>query len=179
MVEKLELETLHVKPKTFAKAVFAANDTQEVIVEKAKKPKAFWERFWRRNKIEREGYVAVILLKEDGNAETVEIKTKKGFFEINGKTYHERKDCTYTMGKERIPLAIIPEWSLIPYGTKPWHDREMLEKIAECQDHCLRGIRHAELVRMGDKETMKINARQVILMLIGVVIVGAVAVNYI
>ena len=91
--------------------------------------------------------MAVIFLRNNGVAERRYEITRNGFFEIDGKTYNQRRDCTYTITKDRIPLAIIPEYNLTPIGTKQWDEMAMQSKFNELQDHTLRGIRHAELVR--------------------------------
>ena len=84
----------------------------------------------------------------------MEVESKDGFFNIANKVYHANRDCLYHLGKERIPLAMIPEWSMIPLGTKNWEDKEMREKFFELEDHLLKGIRYAEIVRMGGGEKM-------------------------
>ncbi len=146
---------------------------------KDKKPKSLFERWFNIKKLSKPKMVAVIYLRNNGKAEIMEIKSKRGFFNIEGKAYHENRDCVYAVGKERIPLAMIPEWSLIPIGTKKWVDKSMLEKFAECQDHLLRGIRHAELVRMGDKDKSDMDMKKIILWGILGIIIVAVLMNYV
>ena len=122
-----------------------------LLEEKVDPKKGFWEKIWKKNKLKKSDTVAVLFLREDGTAQPMEIRVRRGFFEINTKTYHQRRDCTYTiMGKERTPLAIIREWDMTPIGTKVWEDTEMQEKCAKLQDHLMQGIRHAERVRMGE-----------------------------
>ena len=121
-------------------------------VKKEKKKKGLWEKAFNTKRIERRGKVAVLLLKDTNRAEPLEIKSRRGFFVVNDKLYHEDRDCVYTMGKDRTPLVIIPEWSLMPIGNKNWEDKPMLEKFSILEDHVLKGIRRAELVRQGDKD---------------------------
>ena len=149
----------------------------KVEEKKDEKKKGFWAKIFNKDKVKGNN-VAVIYLRNNGNAQTMIIESKKGFFNINNRTYHEDRDCVYTIEKDRIPLAIIPEWSLIPYGTKRWHDKEMLEKFSDYQDHVLRGIRHAELVKMGDKDQTKINAKTAILWGLGIIVAIAVMMGY-
>jgi hypothetical protein len=125
------------------------------------KRRSFWEKSFSKKKLTKPTAVAVIYLRNNGKADTMEVETKRGFFEINHKVYHEDKDCIYRT-KDGTPLAIIPEWSLVPYGTQQWHDKSMLEKFAELQDHTIRGIRHAELVKMGEKQPSKINGKAIV-----------------
>ena len=140
-------------------------------IEKDKK-KTLWQKIFNKN-IVKKGKTAVLYLRNNGIAEPMELESKRGFFNINGKTYHEDRDCIYTITKDRIPLAIIPEWSMIPYGTKKWHDKSLIEKFSELEDHTLRGIRHAEMVRMGEKEGMKLNNKTMVV--IGIIVIVAVA----
>lgn len=145
---------------------------------KEKKKIPFWEKIFRKSKLGKPNKVAVIFLRNNGRAEPMELETSNGFFRIAGKTYHENRDCFYSLGKERYPLALIPEWSLIPIGTKKWEDKDMLEKFAELQDHTLRGIRNAELVKMGDTEKGKINTKAAIGLGIAVIVGLAILQSY-
>ncbi len=147
---------------------------------KIKIKKGFWEKIWNKHKIEKKNHVAIIFLHENGNAEPMEVMSEKGFFQIKGKTYHERRDCIYTLGKERYPLAIIPEWSLTPIGTKGWEEKTMQEKLSILQDHAIKGIRHAERVKSGeDQGGIKLNAKAAIGIAIAAVIVIAVIMSYV
>ncbi len=134
---------------------------------KKKELEGVWDSPFNKKKLKKPTYVAVIYLRNNGKADRLEAETKHGFFQINDKTYHEDRDCIFRL-KEGYPLAIIPEWSLIPYGTARWHDKTMLEKFAELQDHALRGIRHAELVKMGERDKPKISGKAIV----GLIILG-------
>lgn len=151
------------------------------LEKKVKKKKGFWDKVWKKNKLKKPDTVAVLYLKENKNVEPMEVITRRGFFEIHGKTYHERRDCIYTLvGKERTPLAIIPEWHTTPLGTKEWDDKEIQEKCAICQDHLMQGVRHAERVRMGEKMgDMQINSKTIIVGGIVLIIVLAFLSSYI
>ena len=75
---------------------------------------------------------------------------------------------------------IIREWDLIPLGTKKWEDEDMREKFAELEQHVLKGIRNAELVKMGGGESdSKFTTKQLILWVIVAVVAGAILINYI
>ena len=109
---------------------------EDVKMDSRKKDKdktGFWDKIWNNKKLDKRGTVAVLYLRENGNAEPMEVVSKRGFFNINGRTYHERRDCIYTMSKDRYPLAIIPEWSITPIGTKSWYDRKPQEIISILQ----------------------------------------------
>ena len=142
--------------------------------EKKKDDGKKWHKsLFKKEKFKKPNKVAVIFLRKNGTAEPMEKETKQGFFEIGGETYHERADCTYFIGKDRIPLAVIPEGGFIPLGTSKWYEKDMLSKFHEAQDHLLRGIRHAELVRTGGMEVSP-NMKKMIgiglLVLVGLVI---------
>jgi hypothetical protein len=147
--------------------------------EEDKEKKGLWQRVFNTKNIIKKNKVAILYLRNNGIAQPMELQSKKGFFNIEGKIYHEDRDCIYTISKERIPLAIIPEWSMIPYGTKIWHDKTMIEKFSELEDHTLKGIRHAELVKMGgDTGSNKINTKSAILIGIFIIIALAVIMGY-
>ena len=148
------------------------------ITEKKGKKKGFWKSLWKSKKLEKSNMVAVLYLRKNGHADSMEVESKNGFFNIDGKTYHENRDCVYTLGKERYPLAIIPEWNVTPLGRKEWEDKPMQEKFAILQDHVMKGIRHAERVRMGEKDGTKLNMKAIIMIGIAVLIVGAVLLGY-
>jgi hypothetical protein len=145
---------------------------------KQDKKQGFWDRVFKTKKLKK-GKVAVLFLKNNGIAETHELESRRGFFNLYGKTYHERRDCVYTMGKERYPLAIIPEWNVIPLGRKDWYDKAMQEKFSTLQDHVMKGIRHAERVRMEEKDGTGIKAKNIIVWAIAAAIVLAVLTGYI
>lgn len=149
-------------------------------VKKGPVKKTLWENIWSKNKFKNPKMVAILFLRNNGKAENTQVESKKGFFDFAGKSYHEDKDCIYRLGKDSIPLAIIEEDSLLPIGTKRYYDRYPAErdiqfikrKLMEAQDHILRGIRHAEFVRMGEQTDKKpINTKAIIIWgIIGIVL---------
>ncbi len=143
-----------------------------------KKKEGLWKKVWNPKKLAKKNTVAVLYLRENGTAEPMEVVSKRGFFNINGKTYHERRDCTYTMDKDRYPLAIILEWSVTPLGQKSWYDKRPQETIAILQDHCMNGIRHSERVRSGENMGEKLNMKNVIVIGIVVLVAAAVLMGY-
>jgi len=151
---------------------------KEAEKKKVGEKKDIWEKFFKDKKLDKGNNVAVIYLRENGNADPMVVPSKQGMFNIEGKTYHERKDCTYTVGKERYPLAIIEEWSVTPKGTNYWQEKDIQEKCAILQDHVMKGIRHAERVRMGEREGMKLNAKTIIVLAIVGIIVFAIIMSY-
>lgn len=146
-------------------------------VKEKKKIKSLWEKVINKNVLKK-GKTAVIYLRNNGISEMLEKESINGMFNINGKDYHEDTNCIYRT-REGIPVAIIPEWSMIPYGTKGWHDKDMLEKMAECQNHVLRGIRNAEFVKMGEKTSnMKVTTKQIIVYGLLAIVALAIVLGY-
>lgn len=171
------IESLNLDLESRTEIPQVKTDPRSQSKDKKKKP-TLWDKIFNKNKLKKPNMVAVLFLRNNSNAETMEVESKKGFLSIHGRTYHEDSDCIYRL-QGKYPLAVIPEWSLIPFGTKKWHDRDMIEKFSELQDHVLRGIRHAELVKMGESEGKKLTAKQMIgiglALLIGIIVL----VNYI
>lgn len=155
---------------------------EDKVSEKEKKKadkKGLWGRAWKKRKLEKPNMVAVIYLREDGMAEPLEIKTRRGFFNVNNHTYHVDKDCIYTLTKDRVPLAVIREWSVTPIGKKEWDDKPIQEIMSKVQDHVMNGIIHSERVRSGeDRGDGKITSKQIILGGIILVILVAVVMGY-
>ena len=143
--------------------------------DKDKDKKGFWDKVWNKKKLDKRNTVAVLYLRENGIAEPMEVMSSRGFFHIENKTYHEIRDCIYTMSKDRYPLAIIPEWSITPLGNKSWYDKRPQEVISILQDHCMNGIRHSERVRSGERMgDTKLNMKNIIV--IGIIVIVAIAV---
>ncbi len=138
-----------------------------------KKNQTWWEKTFDKKKFKKSSKVAVIYLRNNGNVDLMETETRNGFFNVNGKPYHEDRDCVYRISKDKIPLLIIREWDIIPLGTKKWDDEPMREKFAELEQHVLKGIRVAELVKSGGGIEGKFTTKQIILWGL-VLLVGAV-----
>lgn len=176
-LEKLSLEDLgSVKSES---SDFELPETSKKDKKSKKEKLSYWSKVFNKSKIEKKPErVAVIFLRDNGIADPMMIDVKNGFFQIAGRTYHQRRDCNYSLGKERIPLAVIREKDLIPIGRREWDDKKIEEKVAEFQDHTLKAIRHAELVRMGEKESGSISTKQIILWGLIIVIGGAILMSY-
>lgn len=176
------------KKKVFAKIIERIKKRkpkEENKEEKKDKPKGrtsdkWWDKYFNPRRMRKSNRVAAVFLRNNGNADLLEVQSRNGFFNIEGKSYHEDKDCIYTITKDRIPLLIIREWDLLPLGTKRSEEDSMREKFAELENHVLKGIRHAELVKSGGTfDDKKISMKQAIVWgIIGIVLV-AIALNYI
>ncbi len=140
-----------------------------------KKDVKWWSKVFSKDKFKKTNKVALVYLRNNGNADLMEIETKNGFFTINNKTFHEDRDCVFTITKDRIPLIIVREWDLIPLGTKKWDDETMRQKFSELEQHVLKGIRAAEMVRVGGDIDSRLTPKQLILWglaaLVGVIII--------
>ena len=139
-----------------------------------------WDKVWKNNKLEKANVVAVLFLRKRGVAEPMELIPEKGFFNIDGRAYHERRDCTYLFKKSKSPLVVIKEGQLLPTGTAEWQEKDIQEKCAECQDHVMKGIRHAERVRMGENMGgKKLDGKSIVGIGIAVIVILAFLMNYV
>lgn len=141
---------------------------------KQKSKPGVWDKSFNKKRLAKNHKVAILYLTNNNRAIPMELEPKNGFFNIKGKSYHEREDCTWVLGKQRIPLAIIHESQIIPEGNDRWLEKSIKEKFLEVQTHAMKGIRHAELVRMGEKEGKPLNLKAIILVGIGIIIAIAI-----
>ncbi|KKL49763.1 hypothetical protein LCGC14_2312260 [marine sediment metagenome] len=148
-------------------------------VKDKKKNWRWWGKHFNKDKIKKPNRVGVVYLRNNGNVDLLEVETRDGQFAINGKPYHEDRHCVYTLTKERIPLMVVREWDMIPLGTKKWDDEPMSEKFAELEQHVLKGIRNAELVKMGGGVESKLTTKQMILWGLVILVGAIILVNYI
>lgn len=153
--------------------------TDKIEDKKKKKLLSLWDKSYPKSKLKKPNTVAIVFLRNNGIAELLVLESKRGFFTIANKTYHERRDCTWITGKDRKPLCIVFENDMLPIGKKEWDDKELREKLSELQDHVLRGIRHAELVKMGEKDKANVNMKQIIIWGLAVLVGGIILFNYI
>lgn len=180
-IEELDMEAFASKLEKRLSKEDKEDEGEDKKNKNKKGKKGLWDKIFNKNKLKKPNKVAVIYLRESGIAEPMELATDiRGFFNINGKTYHEDRDCMYLLGKEKHPFAIITEWSVTPIGRKQWYDQSMQKIFCVLQDHVMKGIRHAERVRSGEKgEGLQFNAKQVILYVILAIIGIAVFMSYV
>ena len=146
---------------------------------KVKVEKKWFERLFNINKLQKTNKVAVVYLLNNNLVEFYELDTQDGKFSVNGNHYHVDKDCIYTTKKDRIPFMVVREWDIIPLGTKKWDDETMRIKFSELEKHVLRGIKNAELYKVGDNAPFKMTGKQMILWGLAALVIGAVVINYI
>ncbi len=162
-------------PKVLPQELIGEPNKENRKGKKKEKEKTWWGKTLNKDKLKKTNKVGVIYLRNNGNADLMELETHNGFFNIGVNQYNEDKDCVYTVTKDRLPLIILREWDLIPIGTKKWDDDNMREKFSELSQHVIKGIKNAELVRAGGGLDSKLTTKQIILWglaaLVGVVIV--------
>ena len=144
------------------------------LEDKKKKKPGVWDKVFRKKKLEKSQKVAILYLTKNGQAVPFELEPKNGFFTIRGKSYHEREDCSFVVGKTRIPLAVIHESSIIPEGTDIWKEKDMKEKFLELQTHAMNGIRHAELVKIAGEDRKPMSGKTMII--IGIIVIVGLAI---
>lgn len=91
--------------------------------------------------------VAVLYLRESGIAELKYVKPNNGMFIVDGRYYHIVESCSYSIGKKRIPLAIIPEWSFIPVSKKEY-EIILGAKYQDAQMLIIKSLENAEIVKI-------------------------------
>ena len=188
MVERLNLEMqptrtnpspVYAPSRAISPGTVNVGNSFPTYEEKDKKGNVFSKMFDPK-KLKKANMVAVLYLRNSGIAQPLYVESNKGMFVIDDRTYHEREDCKYLLGKDRIPLAVIPEAGLIPVGNKEYFAKKIEARCAEHQDMAIKAIRHAEIVRMaGEENKGKINAKLVIALTIGAIIVFALLKNYV
>lgn len=149
------------------------------LEKKVKEEKKWFEKFFNKDRLQKSNKVAVVYLLNNHLADFMELDTVDDKFKVAGKEYHVDKDCIFTTRKDRIPLVVIKEWDIIPEGTKDWDDKTMRNRFAELEKHVLRGIKNAELYKVGDNNPMKMTGKQMILWGLAALVLGAVVINYI
>lgn len=139
-----------------------------VQTETKDKKQGIFAKLLNRKKLKTPDTIAVLFLRINGTAEVIYKEPKLGIFEQSGRTYHVLEDCRYTMslGKETLPLCILPEKSLTPLGTGKYYDQDLQERVAELQDLCIRGIKSAELVKLEGEKKPGMNPKTVIIFVI-------------
>ncbi len=151
----------------------------EVKDKNKKKNGKWWSKHFTKDRLKKSNKVGVVFLRNNANVDLLEVETRNGYFTVNGKPYHEDRHCVYTLTKDRIPLMVVREWDMIALGTKKWDDEPMLEKFAELEQHVLKGIRNAELVKMGGGIESKLTTKQMILWGLVILVGAIILVNYI
>lgn len=96
------------------------------------------------------GEVAVLLLREGGVGDLKYVRPDNGMFIVQGHYYHIIDSCIFNIGKKRIPLAVIPEWSFIPLSKKDFGAR-MGEQEQSAQKLIIKSLENAEIVKINSE----------------------------
>ena len=148
-----------------------------------KKDKTFWEKFFNNKKVDKPNTVAILLLRINGEATPLYREyDEEGMFRIDdikknpfAKTYHIRHDCIHRIKikKDTIPLCILPEWSLVPLGTRLYWEMGVERRGMEAQEEFLKAIRAEEVVKQ-DESLKKKSAvsGKTIWIFIAIVVIG-------
>ncbi len=142
-----------------------------------KQKKTLFQKLFNNKTLKKPESVAIVYLRKNGTAQLTVAEPRNEMFNIDGRVYHQREDCNFSAGKERIPLAVIREDGLVPEGTEDYYnmesDLDMQKRCADHQDYAIKAIRHAEIVRMGyddGSNRAKLNPKIIIAVVIGLVI---------
>lgn len=119
---------------------------KEAIFEFSKRPYKVKE---EKSKISN-GEICVMYLRENGVGDFMYVRPENGMFLLQGNYYHQHEACVHSMGPKRIPLAIIPEWSMTPLSRRDF-SKLMGEDAQLAQKLIIKSIEHAEIVKI-DKE---------------------------
>lgn len=123
----------------------------------------FWGKVFRKNKVKKEGMVAVMLLHPVGDATIHYIQTESdGMFKIGDEDYHTNEHCVYNLKvkKDHIPLCILPTWTMIPIGTKAWFELSQERRGHELERMILNAIKKEERIKLDDgKKKGKLSAK--------------------
>lgn len=167
MVQKLNLE------------VPGFNQT-ELPDKEVKRQEGIFSKFFKKDKIKKPEQAAVLYLRDTGVGEPLIVQAKNGMFEFQGKPYHVREDCKYTLqiGKDKVPLMVQRECDLKPVGTKKWEDLPIEKKVAELQYMAVKGIQHAEIVR-AEGGGSKMDTKTIVIIAIVLIVALAFLKNYI
>lgn len=146
-------------------------EKMDIIVEKQKlrKKKEFALPFGVRrqlNTLAQKDKVLVMLLKTNRAVQPVTAKINNGIIDVNGKYY----DCSHAfiyLWLNKYPCIILPEWSLIPIGTKDYFDAMEEGNKADAQTIIIRMIENKE-----NMERNKMPSKMVWWLLIGGIIVA-------
>jgi len=141
------------KKKEFAKLII---DGEEHIINK----RSIFDLSKREYKIKEnnkkinKGEVAILFLRESGIAELKYVRPENDMFIINGNYYHTKGTCIYNIGKKRIPLAVIPEWSFVPLSRKNYEEK-LGSKYQEAQRLIIKSMENAEIVKINQEDPNK------------------------
>lgn len=139
----------------------------EAIVNYSKKDFKLKEDIKRISK----GEVLILFLRESGVGEFKYVKPDNGMFIVDGRYYHVRGNCIFNVGKKRIPLAVIPEWSFIPLS-RIEYETKLHASEQEAQLLIIKSLENAEVVKINQETepAKKADSKLIIWIIIGAIV---------
>jgi len=111
-------------------------------------------------------HVLIIFLRRNREVELKYMEILNDMIRIEDKYYDARVDCYYTYGKSRVPVLVIPEWSLRPIGTADYQRVVARGETTDLQDITIKA--HERMEASGKK--MKISPQAIVIfVLLGIV----------
>lgn len=123
-----------------------------------------------------QGEVAVLMLRESSVGDLKYVKPSNGMFIVEGRYYHIIDACNFNIGKKRIPLAVIPEWSFIPLSKKEY-EVKLGAKYQDAQQLIIKSLENAEIVKINQETAPKGQANGKLI--IGIVIAAVIGLFFI
>jgi hypothetical protein len=160
--------------KTLGQAYIEGKKKAEETQEKPQKKKIFKLPLFVKSKVGKKKYTnhaLVVFLRRNREIDLKYTEIYNNVISIENKFYDARADCYYTYGKERVPTLILPEWSLVPIGTKDYQDAVKEGTTTDGQDIIIEGFERKEI---GRKKGTGIELKHIII----IVIVALVAAGY-
>lgn len=111
--------------------------------------------------IAKKNTVQVVYLRTNQNMEFKVCPIINGAVIIDKKKIHTASSDFIYLYKGKVPTLIVPEWSLIPIGTKEFYDAVKNKQIADPQTIIIRALEAAEAINA--KKPFKISIILIIL----------------
>ena len=169
-LSKGKLKAIEKKKKQLIKVVIDGKEYQypkTMIFEKC--PKEY--KIQENNKKISQGEIAVLFMRESGLYELKYVRPENGMFIVQGRYYHIVGSCNGIVGKKRIPLAVIPEWSFIPLSKKEY-EVKLGSKYQEAQSLIIKSLENAEIVKINQDVAPKHNPNSKLI--VGIIIAAIV-----
>lgn len=159
------------KPLTLTEKVDDIRKNIELITPKPKDKQKIFKLKWNiRSKLKKPhktNRIVVHLLKINRNSTNVVAEIQDGMIKVNDKVHHCSTDFVYMLDG-KYPEIILPEWSLMPIGTKDYYDAiENKQAGVDAQTVIIRAMERAEI-----ESKKKLSGKVLIFILIGAAIIA-------
>lgn len=125
--------------------------SNDVKLPTTKQDESFFKKIFKKNKMNKEGKVTVILLhpSTDADIHYVDIENELGDFHIGKEKYNVNEHCVYSLvhKKVRYPMCILPTWTMVPIGTKSWFELGQERRGHELEVIILNAIKKEEALK--------------------------------